>query len=147
MLVFLDVDNCIAHDEWRRHFIKPADYFGDRYHEYHLASAFDKVGNRHICTRPGSTTVLITAMPEHYRVLRELWLAANCIPYDELLMRRDGDRRNAVMVKRDLFEEHLVLNRATAQDAIAYDDRDDILAMYRSKGATAIKAILGKEHE
>jgi hypothetical protein len=147
MLTIIDVDNCIAHDEWRRYMIKHPTFAGDRFHDYHLASAFDRIGNRHLLASETRPIVIITAMPERYRVLRELWLNMHSVKYDRMMMRDDWDRRHAVDVKRDLFNEAIALFRAAPHEVVAYDDRDDILAMYRQKGATAFKAILGKEHQ
>lgn len=147
MIIILDVDNCIAHDEWRRHLIdERAQHPDARYHDYHLASAFDECALEWRRFSSPSTVLIFTAMPELYRKLRELWLNKNGIGYAALMMRRHSDHRSSVAVKRDMLQEAMALYRAVPHEIRAYDDRDDVIAMYQEQGVDAVLYRLGKEH-
>jgi len=134
----LDLDNCISDDEWRIGHIR-WDMLSNflRFNDYHMLSAFDRVGNHDLVSYAGPIAV-ITARPEAYEVITKVWLERNGIQADALYMRPYGDRRGSVELKRDAIQR---LIEARGGDAsvieCCYDDRPDIIEMYRSLGLPA----------
>lgn len=137
-IVIFDCDNVIADDGWRIPMIKRTDNVWNRYHNYHLASAYDNVGNRHLLHGAAHRSIYIfTAMPEHYRHLRELWFNHRRIPYTKLVMRPDNDHRPSVELKRSMLLDLFDRGFSPAHIAAAYDDRPDVVAMYRKYDVNA----------
>ena len=78
----------------------------------------------------GHPVVLVSARPEDYRKETEQWLADKGITYETLIMRRSGDKRDDVDVKRDIYEKYL----QKYQIEVWFDDRPKIIRMLRDLG-------------
>ena len=138
MIHLLDLDNCISNDGWRIPFINFEEKHPDkRYHQYHMLSAFDEFCNRQVCGVPGTTIIILTARPEVYRNVTEKWLEKNGVNWDMLLMRDDGDHRHSVDLKRAMLERLYTLGVRRSAIVKAWDDREDIVEMYKSQGIDA----------
>lgn len=134
-LIILDLDNCIADDEWR---IPLIDWHQQdptkRYHEYHLAAGADACFNRHIFENENAA--IFTARPEQYRAATGAWLERNQVSCRHLFMRGDHDHRTSRAVKAGQLVQ---LSQLYDQDlrrlvTVACDDREDIVAMYNGAG-------------
>jgi len=75
--------------------------------------------------------VLLSGRSEEYRPQTETWLAAHAVPYDELWMRPEGDRRRDDIVKAELFDQHV---RHRYRIHVSLDDRDRVVALWRRMG-------------
>lgn len=137
--IILDLDNCIADDEWR---ISRINWQHEnpfrRYHDYHMLSAFDEVGNTDLLDTEHDI-IIFTARPVHYRSLTEEWLRRNGINVKYLLMRNDDDHCHSKDLKlsqlRWLCSEYDV---SPSDIVYACDDRHDVVKMYNEFGITAI---------
>lgn len=134
--IILDLDNCIADDAWRIPHIhwqhrNPAD----RYHDYHALAAFDALGNEDLLfgARAGADEVVIfTARPVLYRAPTEEWLRRNRVPFKHLIMRNNNDHRPSLELKRTMLHWlPEVYDVPWASIIAAYDDRPDVVEMYR----------------
>jgi len=68
------------------------------------------------------------------------WLEKNNIFYDELFMRKTGDRRKDSIIKEEIFWEHIEPN----YNVIAvFDDRDQVVKMWRSLGLKCLQVDYG----
>jgi hypothetical protein len=135
-----DCDNVLSDDAWRIPLInwKQASMWA-RYNPYHLASAFDEVGNKPLLKGLHADQVLIfTAMPEEYRVLRQLWFHHKRIGFNKIYMRPDKNHEHSAALKRwMLYRAYEEFGIGPANIAMAYDDREDVIAMYKEEGVTA----------
>jgi predicted kinase len=77
-----------------------------------------------------SLVVVLSGRDAVCRPQTEAWLKANEVEYEELLMRPAGDTRKDSIVKLELFHE--VAARYHVLGAV--DDRDQVVAMWRSIG-------------
>lgn len=143
----VDLDNCIADDSWRIPRINwQKSNPMDRYHDYHSLSAFDATGNMDIFAEHAQAECIVfTARPTAYAAVTREWLRRNGIVVKHLLMRNNNDHRHSLDLKRtmlgwleDAYE--VPLNRVVA----AYDDRADVVEMYRSKGIPAFRREIHK---
>lgn len=75
--------------------------------------------------------ILLSGRPETARADTQTWLARHRVPFDELHMRADGDFRNDVIVKRELFDAHV---RDRFHVRLVLDDRSRVVALWRSLG-------------
>ncbi|MDQ1703622.1 MAG: hypothetical protein QOF57_2874 [Frankiaceae bacterium] len=74
--------------------------------------------------------VYLTGRPERTRTGTAQWLRANDLPVGKLLMRRDGDRRPARMVKVAVARQLADKGRL----AVVVDDDPDVVAALRAAG-------------
>lgn len=144
-----DLDNCLADDEWRIGRIAWQHTDLDRrYHDYHSLAPFDAPGARGLrtvqwCRDAGARIAVFTARPVLYRAATAEWLArvAGFEP-DALLMRNAADRRHSVELKAAQLRD-LHAHWGATQVIAAFDDRPDVVEMYRANGvlSAAVLAI------
>lgn len=141
-MTIVDLDNCLADDRWRRRWLPTPDQHmaEDAWHRYHEGLYFDPCHNQHVC---GAGAIIFTARPERYRVDTIRWLTRHQLLTPHLYMRPAYDRRDSVEVKRTML-----LSLSTSlldQVTMAYDDRQDIIDMYRAHGLTAQRLSIDME--
>lgn len=134
----LDLDNCIAADAWRVKYVAwQHTHPAKRYATYHSLCGFDDLHNRQIID-PSGHNIILTGRPAAVRAVTEEWLARNCVGWTHMIMRNDTDHRPSVVLKRqmlDWLQEHYTVSLVDV--AAAYDDREDIVAMYKECGLNA----------
>jgi hypothetical protein len=137
--VIFDLDNCISIDEWRIKYIRwDRENPGERYEVYHRACGLDEPANRDIFEHWArkATPVFLTGRPIAVRAVTLHWLDKHFRILDPILiMRNNGDHRKSVELKRDMVRS---LHYHYDIDPIkAFDDRPEIVEMYRSFGIDA----------
>lgn len=137
MIRILDIDNCIADDGWRVPRIEWSnnDLFA-RYHAYHQLAAWDAPGNFGLFLGADLELFVLTSRPLHYRVTTAEWLRRVGCKFSQLIMRNDNDFRHSLAVKEAQLKSVLVECGVSAIEC-AYDDRPEIVEMYRSYGLKA----------
>ena len=75
--------------------------------------------------------IFVSARPEKYREVTELWLDNN-FPYnhDLLIMRENNDKREDSIVKRDIYDKYL----KNLNIIKVFDDRPRVIRMWRELG-------------
>jgi len=68
------------------------------------------------------------------------WLQFYDIPFSELHMRAEGDMRKDNIVKQELFDEHIRFNYWVVA---VYDDRDQVVDMWRAMGVDCFQVAPG----
>lgn len=141
-IVIFDLDNCLSDDQWRLHMIDIYNLpFASEhqlmacYDNYHLLSPWDSA--RHIDffnSFPESTfdRIVVTSRPEKFRTMTYEWLSRSMLHPRRVLMRANDDFRNCVEVKQSMVERlkpELIHH--------AFDDKADVVAMYRILGIKA----------
>ena len=83
---------------------------------------------------------LITAREKKWKKITQSWLKLNEIPYDNLLMRNDGDKNSDADVKLKIVKEYVNPKRVW----FVLEDRDDVVQMYREDlGLTCLQVNKG----
>lgn len=68
------------------------------------------------------------------------WMLQHHVPCDHLIMRKTGDNRKDSIVKKELYEKHV----KDKYNVIAvFDDRDQVVEMWRSLGLTCLQVDYG----
>lgn len=138
--IIVDLDNCIADDAWRIPRInwQKSDPM-ERYHDYHSLSGFDTLHNEDILITPRhERIVVLTARPVAYRAVTEEWLRRNEVSHWHLLMRNNHDHRSSLDLKRAMLVWLQELYGVPLRSVVAaYDDRTDIVEMFREHGLPA----------
>lgn len=138
-LIILDLDNTIADDEWRIPRInwQKSDPT-ERYHDYHMLSSFDAVGNRSLFEGSPHDIVIFTARPTTYASITYEWLQRNGVKCRDILMRNRDDHRPSVQLKATQLNWLLELYGVRRDEIVcAYDDRPDVVQMYWRAGIRA----------
>lgn len=144
--VIFDLDNCLADDRERIKLINWEEQHPDqRYADYHRDISNDLVGNydKFIAATLSATPVFMTARPHtvgrsNVRLQTMYWIKEYLGVEDPiLLMRNVGDHRPSVELKR-MQLSHLSEWDVRYEDIVcAYDDREDVVGMYKSFGIRA----------
>lgn len=128
-----DLDGCIADDRRRRTLISKG------WDSYHEDAINDPVVNGDVLRnhiKAGHFIEFVTARPEKYREATRHWIANHFGVHafnSNLWMRPEEDHRDSVELKREVVTKHIVAEAVVA----AYDDREDVVEMYRSLGIPA----------
>jgi len=131
----VDLDSTISDDSWRLWMINPEEEDGDnKYHSYHVHCDRDEPINRYIVDESPCPVVFVTARPEYMREKTVQWLYKFGFNFYALLMRPNGNHESSVELKRGV----LSTLKSFYPIEKAYDDREDIIAMYNSNGVKGI---------
>jgi hypothetical protein len=87
-----------------------------------------------------SAIIAISGRHEQARELTARWLEAQAMPYNELLMRPNGDNRADDVVKEELFRARIQTRYSVAG---VIDDRDRVVKMWRRLGLVCFQVAEG----
>lgn len=137
--VIIDLDNCIADDAWRiPHIHWQKSNPMERYHDYHSLSAYDQAGNSFLYDNAQGEVIVFTARPVLYAPITHEWLRRNGVNAKHVIMRNNNDHRSSLELKRHMLHWLPELYGVTwSEISAAYDDRPDIVEMYRKHGIWA----------
>lgn len=134
-----DIDGTLAHVDDYLHFIHNIPKNWDAFHEAcsHADVKEDMVAILHLHKRMSQRIIFMTARSEKYRPMTFDWLVNNDLfdfQKDSLIMRKENDRRDAVLVKKDATESLISVG---IKPLIGYDNREDICQMWQDMGIKA----------
>lgn len=75
--------------------------------------------------------ILVSGRDETGRANTEKWLAHNCIDYEALYMRQEGDKRKDTIVKKEIYDKYIKNKYAVLG---IFDDRPSVCNMWRELG-------------
>jgi hypothetical protein len=84
--------------------------------------------------------IVMSGRDEVCRPETEAWLRQHGVPFDELHMRPHQDNRKDSMVKAELYAKHV---EGRYEVAFILDDRDQVVAQWRSMGLTCMQVAPG----
>jgi predicted kinase len=135
----VDIDGTIANHEGIR-----------GHHDYHLVSQdepkHDVIAVVRAMMSDGFEPIFVSGRPDSCRVDTETWISQHVFYREnyrdefKLFMRRTGDHRADYLVKYELFDKHIRKNYLVA---CAFDDRDQVVNMYREIGLTVLQVAPG----
>lgn len=143
-----DLDNCLSNDAWRLSKVNwTTENMDDRYAAYHEDCDRDAPGNLAIyaAVRLVREPVFFTARPDAVRTKTRRWITHHLGEVAPLIYMR-GDRQNlsTVQLKRRMLVNFLngvgramTATRICANSIVAFDDREDMVEMYRAAGIQA----------
>ena len=86
-------------------------------------------------------SIVLTGRSDKWRKDTEYWLQLYHIPYDELIMRPEGNMESDYIFKRSVVHE---LQSNGIRIIFAFDDRESCIKMYREEGITCFPVDGGK---
>lgn len=130
--IICDIDGTLAHN------VKGRDIYDlSRVHEDvvdpFVGFALDAFANygMELNGKPYPEIILLTGRFENSREVTEQWLSANMIPYDKLIMKKDGDTRSDVDFKKSVYAESIAPNYGVL---VVFEDRPCCSRMWRELG-------------
>ena len=139
--IIFDIDGTLSNPEHRLHLIKTEPKQWD---EFYAAARMD-LPIKPIVALAGiigekCPIICVTGRVESIRGDTREWLDEYSIDYRGLYMRADGDTRDDFVVKAELFDQM----KADGWDPIiAFEDRTQVVEMWRSKGVICAQVAEG----
>jgi phosphoglycolate phosphatase-like HAD superfamily hydrolase len=135
MIYIFDIDGTLADLKHRLHFIQqePKDwdgFYADCDDDCPIA---DVLRLCRVLAKAGAEILLVTGRPESIRTKTVQWLNDFCVPFHGLYMRATGDHREDSVVKAELLDK-LALEWDRNLIVGIFEDRNQVVEMYRSKG-------------
>ena len=140
-IVIFDIDGTLADLSHRRHHVEKKPKNWDAFFR---GMSQDKAIHSvvrlcNILYASGCKILLCSGRSEEHRVETVQWLAENGVNYHELILRRDGDRRSDVIVKREMLAG---LDRSKILFVV--EDRSGVVEMWRSEGLVCLQSAPGE---
>tara|TARA_B100000131_G_scaffold297017_1_gene315414 strand:- start:99 stop:545 length:447 start_codon:yes stop_codon:yes gene_type:complete len=136
-IILCDIDGTVADNSHRQHFLEGKKdwdgFFSELVNDLPIHSVISLVKNEQA---KGKEVIFLTGRPERYRYSTTLWLK-NYFNFEfKLLMRKDNDQTNKIIVKEEIFDENF------SKDQIDYviDNDEQLLEMWERKGINIISA-------
>lgn len=154
--IICDIDNCVANDEWRIPFINWSQTkdMDARYHVYHTLGIGDEAAGMWLMDAMDAMQVehvhFFTSRGLRYNKITHWWLEDKFGwkrgQHYTLHMRNNADHRSSVEIKREMLAGLFSHTDIMPDDiSAAYDDREDIVDMYRHCGIKSyVRAVHNK---
>lgn len=140
-VVVFDIDGTIADIEHRRHFVqKPNRDWRSFERNIYNDKPKEAVVRLLRMLHPTNRIVLSSGRHEGQRFGTESWLQNHHIPWDNLYMRKEKDYRADNIVKLELLAQ---MNADGYDPWIVFDDRDQVVKMWRDAGYTCCQVAPG----
>ena len=106
-IILCDIDGTVADNSHRQHFLEGKKdwdgFFSELTNDLPIQLIIDKVIQEQA---NGREIVFLTGRPERHRYSTTLWLKEHFDFEFKLLMRNDGDQRNKLKIKKEIFEKN-----------------------------------------
>tara|TARA_B100000780_G_scaffold199655_1_gene141321 strand:+ start:116 stop:538 length:423 start_codon:yes stop_codon:yes gene_type:complete len=136
-IILCDLDGTVANNDHRQHFLEGKKdwdgFFSELVNDKPIYSIINKVNDEYLA---GKEIIFLTGRPERYRYSSILWLKEYFNFELNLIMRKNNDQRNKLIIKKELFVENFSV------DEIDYiiDNDPDLLQMWESINIVALDA-------
>jgi tRNA uridine 5-carbamoylmethylation protein Kti12 len=84
--------------------------------------------------------IIFSGRSDKFKTVTEKWLTDNNIYYNILVMRKEGDVRKDVIVKKEMYEEYI---KGKYNCQLILDDRNSCVELWRSLGLTCFQVADG----
>ena len=144
-IILCDIDGTLATIGDRAKILEKDKLTEKEYDEFNAqsesSSCIEDIANIIRNLKDAETKIyLITAREKKWKKITQSWLKLNEIPYDNLLMRNDGDKNSDADVKLKIVKEYVNPKRVW----FVLEDRDDVVRMYREDlGLTCLQVNKG----
>ncbi len=141
-VIVFDMDGTLCDSSHRVHHITNGKKNWDAWHSEVMNDTpnYDIVWMLERFHDDNAVIVICTARDEKYKYETIIWLKENSIPYHDMYMRANGDKRDDSEVKVDLLEKiTLDYNRPW----LWVDDRQRVVDAIRSKGIRVLQVDKG----
>ena len=136
-IILCDIDGTIADNSHRQHFLEGKKdwdgFFSELVNDLPIHPIIDKINQEQADDKE---IVFLTGRPERYRYSTTLWLKEYFNFEFKLLMRKDGDQRNKLEVKKEIFTHNLENQKIFS----VFENDLDLINMWRNLGLNTLDA-------
>lgn len=141
--VIFDMDGTLADCSHRQHFVRKPEGAGPEWHpdwDRFFAYCYSDTPRQEIVDRlmdewgMDREIIICSGRSDRYRDETEEWLKSHKIPWGRLIMRRDFDYRDDVIVKQEMLDKYLDKTKIVR----VYDDRKKVIDMWRRNGLEVV---------
>ena len=130
-IVLCDIDGTVANNDHRQHYLEGKKdwdgFFSELINDSPIKPVIEKI-NQEI--KNGNKVIFVTGRPERYRYSTNLWLKEFFSFSYDLFMRKDGDQRNKLIIKKEIFQNHL----EGMNIILCLDNDEDLLLQWKELG-------------
>ena len=135
--IICDIDQTIANNQHRQHYLDKKKNWDGFFNALNEDKPIWEIINLLISEQVKNKKIIfITGRHEKYRKQTKHWLEQYFNFSIELFMRANNDKRNKVIVKKELFRNNLEAKNIL----YVIDDDDDLLSMWKSLGLECVDA-------
>ena len=136
-IILCDIDGTVANNDHRQHFLEGKKdwdgFFSELSNDLPIHPVISLVKNE---KANGKEVIFLTGRPERYRYSTTLWLK-NYFDFEfRLLMRKDNDQSNKVIVKDRIFQENFIHEEIY----LVIDNDQKLLELWRKKNLKTLDA-------
>ena len=143
MIYLCDIDGTIADCQHRIHFIAEKNWRGFFAAVDQDTPIWPVIQTIRLLKAAGVTIIMMSGRSDECKDATKAWLRQYDVPYDDLFMRKAGDHRPDNIVKEQMLEK--VGQTYDLSNIVAiFDDRQQVVDMYRSKGYKVFQVAEGK---
>jgi hypothetical protein len=141
--IICDIDSTLSNTDHRHHYISGEKKDWDSFN----GSAYKDRPN-HWCVNllvamkvQGYEILLVTGRSDNFFLMTQDWLNKNGIPFDRLLMRKNGDWRKDFEIKSEIY-----INQVEPIYDVLFcvEDRKQVVDMWRSLSLTCLQCAPGE---
>jgi hypothetical protein len=140
-IVIFDIDGTLADVSERIHHVRKTpknwDAFFEGMSQDRAVRSIVRLCN--LLHASGFKVILCTGRSEEHRAETVNWLNKQGVHYHQLLLRRDGDRRSDVVVKREML-----VGIDKSRILFVVEDRSRVVEMWRSEGLVCLQCAPGE---
>lgn len=127
-IVICDIDGTVANNDHRQHYLEGkkdwVGFFSDLINDKPIHQVIKKVKD---LESKGKKIIFLSGRPEKTRKETIKWLKRYFFFDFDLLMRADGDRRNKIEVKTEIFEKNLLEHNIE----IIFENDEELINLWR----------------
>ena len=137
-IILCDIDGTVANNDHRQHFLQGKKdwdgFFKELVNDKPIYSVINKINADQ---KMGKDIIFLTGRPERYRHTTHKWLS-EYFKFDiKILMRKDRDKRNKIIIKKEIFKSNF------NKDDIYYviDNDLDLIHMWNELSLVTFNAV------
>lgn len=142
-LYIFDLDGTLADCRHRRGLVENGNKLWDQFFEACIYDApiWPVIHTLYALRDAGAEVWIFSGRSDQVRRKTELWLSNYALPYNNLRMRRAGDRTPDNVLKRQWYDE--MSGEDKARLVAVFDDRDRLVRMWRDLGVVCFQVAEG----
>lgn len=142
-IYLFDLDGTLADMTHRLHFVKNGN---KNWHSFYHACVDDQpisemIHLLRVLKASGSEIWIVSGRSDEVMAETAYWFDSYSVPYDVLLMRTQGDYRPDNLVKQEMLDNMLDVDRNRV--VMAFDDRSRVVDMWRANGIRCLQVTPG----
>ena len=130
-IILCDIDGTIANNDHRQHFLQGKKdwdgFFSELINDEPIFPIINKVIEEHDA---GKDIIFLTGRPERYRHSTTLWLKKYFKFEINLVMRRNNDLRNKLIIKKELLMQNFNLDEIE----LIIENDEELVSMWKDIG-------------